>query len=105
MSETDECDSYWDQLLGQAVTSLAGASDVALKVQLFDVLQRFFDESNCWQEAIELTVIPDTLDYPIAPVGGGRILRLYSVVDQNNTPQVAVMPQIGTVRFGYPYTN
>ena len=101
----DQCETYWSQLMGQASVSLAGASDVGLKVQLFDVLQRFFDESNCWQEVIKFSVVPDTLDYPLMPVNGGRIHRLLAVLDQFVVPQAAVMPEIGTVRFLYPYTN
>jgi hypothetical protein len=101
----DPCDAYWAQLLGQAQVSLSGASDIGLKVQLFDVLQRFFDESNCWQEVITFSAIPDTLDYPLIPMNGGRILRLLAVLDQNVVPQAAVMPEIGTVQFLYPYTN
>jgi hypothetical protein len=101
----DPCDAYWAQLMGQASVSLAGASDVGLKVQLFDTLQRFFDESNCWQEWIRFTVIPETLDYPLRPVNGGQILRLLGVVNQLATGQSAIMPEIGTVRFLYPYTD
>jgi hypothetical protein len=101
----DPCDLYWSQLLGQAKVSLSGASDVGLKVQLFDVLHRFFDESNCWQETIEFSVIPETLEYPLMPVRGGRIHRLLAVLDQLMVPQAAVMPEIGTIQFLYPYTN
>jgi hypothetical protein len=95
---------YWDKLLGQANTALSGASDAGMRVQLYDTLEEFFDGSNCWQEAIHFTVIPDTLEYTLIPITG-RILRLSNVIDQNNVAQPAVMPQIGTVHFLYPYTN
>jgi hypothetical protein len=101
----DPCDLYWAQLMGQAQVSLSGASKIGLRVQLFDTLQRFFDESNCWQEIIRFTVIPDTLDYPLVPMKGGRILRLLGVLDQLAVPQSAIMPEIGTVQFLYPYTD
>jgi hypothetical protein len=104
MSKRDLGDDYWKKLLGQAKVSLTGASDVELKVQLFEVLQEFFDGSNCWQEAIKITVIPDTLDYPVMPLCG-RVLRLNAVLDQHNVPQQAVMPELGVVRFLYPYTQ
>jgi hypothetical protein len=97
-------EGYWTKLLGQANVILTGASDAELRVQLFDVLEEFFRDSNCWTEEINFTVIPDTLVYPLVPLSG-RILRLSGVVDQNNIPQPAVMPDIGTVRFLYPYTN
>jgi hypothetical protein len=102
--KSDPCDAYWAQLMGQASVSLAGVSDTELRVQLFDVLQRFFDESNCWQESIRFTVIPDTLDYPLKPLSG-RILRLWGVLDQLAVPQQAIMPELGILRFIYPYTD
>jgi hypothetical protein len=101
---SDPCGSYWRKLLGQAKVTLSGASDVELKVQLFEVLQEFFDQSSCWQETIKFMVVPDTLDYPLAPLSG-RILRLYGAIDQNNVQQAAIMPEIGVVRFQYPYTD
>jgi hypothetical protein len=104
MSKSSACDKYWQKLVGQANVILTGASDAELRVQLFDVLQEFFGDSNCWLETINFTVIPDTLEYPLMPLTG-RTLRLLGVVDQNNVPQAAVMPSIGTVRFLYPYSN
>lgn len=101
---SDEMDRYWVKILGQAHTILSGASEAELRVQLFDVLEEFFDNSNCWTEAINFTVIPNTLEYPIKPLTG-RILRLMGVIDQNNVPQQAVMPTIGTVQFLYPYSQ
>lgn len=100
----NECDLYWAKLIGEANVILSGASDAQLRVMLFDVLEEFFDSSNCWQEEIVFTVIPDTLDYKLQPLSG-RILRLYGVIDQNNVPQPAIMPHIGEVRFQYPYTT
>jgi hypothetical protein len=100
-----ETDRYWAKILGQAAVALTGASDELLKVQLYDTLEEFFDGSNCWVEMIKLVVVPDALDYKLYPVEGGRILRLDSVVDQNNSPQQAIMPDIGTVRFLYPVSN
>jgi hypothetical protein len=106
MSKKDnQCSLYWQKLLGQAKTSLIGASQAAMEVQLFEVLEEFFDGSNCWTEAIELVVIPNTLNYPVTPVQGGRILRLSDVIDQNLVAQNAVMPEIGTVTFVYTYTD
>jgi hypothetical protein len=104
MSKSDEAERYWAKLIGQANVVLAGVSDAELRVQLFDVLEEFFGDSNCWHETIYFTVIPDKLEYPLVPLSG-RILRLLGVVDQNNVPQNAVMPVIGTVRFLYPYSN
>jgi hypothetical protein len=104
MSKTREGDRYWAKLVGQANVSLTGASDAGLRAQLYETLEEFFDGSNCWQENISFTVLPDTLDYQLRPLTG-RTLRLLHVLDQNNVPQQAVMPAIETVHFLYPYTN
>jgi hypothetical protein len=102
MSDSAEVISnYWDKLIGQALVSLAGASDDELRVQLYDVLDEFFDGSNCWAETLDVMVIPDTLDYQVIPLSG-RILRLNVVIDQNGVPQSAIMPDIGTIHFLYP---
>jgi hypothetical protein len=104
MDNTDEIDRYWAKLIGQALVTLPGASDALLRVQLFDTLEEFFDGSNCWLESIRFTVVPDMLDYKLYPVSG-RIIRLDNVIDQNNVAQSAIMPEIATVRFQYPYSN
>ena len=104
MSKKKEFDAYWGKLLGQAKVYLMGASDKQLRVALFDVLNDFFDQSNCWTEAIRFTVIPETLDYKLYTTQG-RIVRLDCVIDQHGSQQQAIMPDIGTVRFLYPYTQ
>lgn len=95
---------YWAKLMGEANVYLSGASDAQMRVQLFDVLDEFFFNSCCWEENIDFTVIPNTLDYPLVPLTG-RIVRLDEVYDQNNVPQQAVMPTIGTVHFMYPFNQ
>jgi hypothetical protein len=96
--------NYWAKLFGQAQVSLRGASETELQVQLFDVLEDFFDGSNLWQEPIQFTVVPNTQDYELKPLSG-RIIRLLDVLDQNSSPQPAVMMNIGVVHFLYPYTE
>lgn len=102
--QSDQIEAYWQKLLGQARVGLIGASDEEIKVQLFEVLEEFFSDSNCWMETIKIVVIPDTQDYPVQP-STGRILRLDGVLDQNNVKQSAIMPEIGVVRFQYPYSQ
>ena len=104
MAKKNGFDAYWGKLLGSAKVYLMGASDRQLKVQLFDVLNEFFEGANCWKENIRFTVIPETLDYPLQ-VTQGRIMRLDSVYDQHGTRQSAIMPDISTVHFLYPYTE
>jgi hypothetical protein len=104
MARKNEFNAYWGKLLGQAKVRLLGASEKQIRVQLFDVLDEFFDNSNCWTESIGITVIPETLDYPLRPTGG-RIVRLEAVLNQHNLPEQAVMFDIGTVHFLYPFSQ
>jgi len=104
MARKNEFNAYWGKLLGQAKVGLMGASTTQLKVQLFDVLHEFFDQSCCWTELINFTAIPDTLDYPLKTTQG-RILRLEAVLNQHNHQEQAIMPDIGTVHFLYPFTQ
>lgn len=104
MAKKNQFNNYWAKLIGQAKVSLIGASDAQLKVQLYDVLEEFFDQSCCWSENINFTAIPETLDYPLKVVEG-RILRLEAVLNQHNIQEQAFMPDIGTVRFLYPFSQ
>jgi len=104
MVRKNEFNGYWAKLIGQAKVALIGSSNAQIRVQLYDTLEEFFDGSCCWTENINITVIPNTLDYPLQPVGG-RILRLAVVLNQHNLPESAIMPEIGTVHFLYPYTQ
>ncbi len=96
--------SYAWQLLNQAELRLVGISQAALRAELFDVMRIWFDETNSWQESINFTVVPNVLDYPIVP-SSGRIIRLISVGDQNNTSQPGFMPSLGTISFIQPYSS
>ena len=102
--KTREFDAYWGKLMGSAKVYLMGASDKQLRVALFDTLHTFFHDSCCWSEQIKFTVIPDTLDYKLYTTQG-RILRLEGVLNQHGIREQAVMPDIGTVSFLYPYTQ
>ena len=104
MSDDNETDRYWAKIVGQAAVALTGASDALLKVQLYDTLEEFFDGASCWKESINFQVIPETLDYQLYPQSG-RILRLADVLDQNGSPQQAVMPIPGHIQFLYPFTD
>jgi hypothetical protein len=105
MAKKSGFNAYWAKLIGQAQVRLMGSSKAQLKVQLFDVLDNFFNVSCCWTEAIRFIVIPETLDYPLQPVEGGRIVRLDSVINQFNVPEQAFMPDIGTVKFRFPFNQ
>ena len=88
-----------DQLLNNARVRLAGASDAQLKAELYDVLSTFFEDSRCWLESIRFNVVTDTTTYQVVP-DEGQIIGLVGVLDSQNTPQAALMPNLGTVILG-----
>src|SRR5574343_212222 len=100
-----------NRLMDNARINLPGALDGAIKLELFAILNEFFQESNIWTEDIDVTVNPtnDTYlenpaayTYDIAPADGGVINRLIWVVDMNGTPQAATMEIPGTLVIQYP---
>ena len=94
---------FFLQLLNQAQVRLPGASIAGLKAELFDTLREFFTDSLAWQEAIPLTVVQNTTSYEIIPNGEGIIIALVNVIDQNKIAQPAIMNELGTVTFQFPY--
>jgi hypothetical protein len=92
------------QLLDLARVKLIGVSDAALKAELFTVLDEFFKDSSCWTETVQVQIVANTTLYNVVP-NGGQIVRLAGVVDVNNIPQPAIMPEIGTIQFGHAYNN
>lgn len=94
-----------NQLINQARVKLVGASDAALKLELFDVLKEFFDYSSCWSENVSIIIAGDgvTTEYTVVP-NGGQIIRLAGVIDANGFAQAAIMPTPGLVQFSTPFT-
>lgn len=78
-------------LLTQAEVKLVGASRHALLAEFFDVLHEFFDTTSAWREDIPFTIKPAQQSYRIDPAKGGKIIRLYQVMDFNNIPWPAVL--------------
>jgi hypothetical protein len=92
------------QLLNQARVKLTGASENGLKLQLFDTLKEFFNDSSCWMENILITIAVNTTVYNIV-ANGGVIVRLVGVLDAQGFPQPAIMPSPGVIQFRHPYNS
>lgn len=86
-----------DQLFNRVRVKLPGAADSAIKAELYDTLQEFFVDSSIWLETFSLNILPNVTDYPVVATQDGNIIRLAGVVDSNNTPQPAIMPNLGTI--------
>lgn len=98
-----------NRLMDHARIRLPGALDAAIQMELFAVMNEFFQSSNIWYEDIAFAVTPTTatylenpeaFTYAITPLLGS-IVRLVGVVDSQGYPQKAVMPVIGQVILVY----
>jgi len=92
------------ELLASATAMLAGASQAELIITLYRTLKVFCNDSNAWIDYLPIMVVPNKLDYPVQPITG-KIIRLQNVIDQNNVPQAAAMPELDVVHLAYPYNQ
>lgn len=71
------------RLMNQIRVSLPGATDVAIKGMLFNVIDEFMKNSNTWNEWIPFSIFNGVQDYLITPQHQGMIVRLGQVLDNN----------------------
>lgn len=94
-----------NRLMDHARIRLPGALDAALQMELFAVMNEFFQSSNIWYEDIQFQVQPTTVSYLDEPESytydvipsQGSITRLVGVIDSNGFAQKAAMPTLGQV--------
>lgn len=94
-----------NRLMDHAKIRLPGALDAALQMELFALMNEFFQSSNIWYEDIQFAVQPTTANYLDDPAAftydviptQGAISRLMGVVDSKGYPIKAFMPTIGQV--------
>lgn len=91
----------WERLLADTAAKLSGASMQEIKSTIFDTLHEFFKDSSSWIESVSLPVVAGTTTYTVA-VTEGQIIRLAGVVDANNLPVKALMPDLGVITLAFP---
>ncbi len=94
-----------DRLIKNARVSLPGSLDDAILLELFNVLDQFYRESNIWMENVPFSAFsgdpPGTIYY-IEPESVSTIVRLISVVNVDGFNQRAFMSIPGEVTFVSP---
>lgn len=79
-----------DRLMNNARVHLPGATDTALQLEWFNVLNEFFQDSNIWQEEIDFDVTseddPDTTTYYVEQESVASIVRLLGIVNSDDLP-------------------
>lgn len=98
---------YFDRLMNQARVRLPGSSDSGIKLEIFEVLREFFEDSNSWREWIQFSVVAGTQDYILVPQEQGMIIRLNGVHDSNCFPQFCTLHDNDTCKLHvvYPISN
>jgi hypothetical protein len=94
-----------DRLMKDARIRLPGATDDAIRLELFSVLDEFFQDSNVWKEKIEFSVsaTDDTsTTYYIEPESVASLHRLKCVENSNGFGVAAVMKVPGEVTLMTP---
>lgn len=86
-----------DRLMDNCRIRLPGVVDDVLKLELYSVLNEFFQGSNSWNEDITFTVTSGVVDYPITPSGVSKIVRLLGVVNSEERFVGAAMPEQDTI--------
>jgi len=93
-----------ERMFALADIELVGASRAGLKTMLYEVMDEFISDSNCWSEQIPLTLSSNIQTYTLTPSQGGAILRLVAVIDQNCVGYPSFL-QIGSGPPGAPSVN
>lgn len=92
------------RMLNQCRNSLPGATDAAIKGQLFNTIDEFLKNSNSWSEWIPFTILASATnlvsgvtsgqDYLLTPAHHGMIVRLATIIDQNTVTYPATVSEI-----------
>jgi len=85
------------RLMNNARVRLPGATDDMLKVELFNVLDEFFQNSKAWKEDITVRGKANKYEYELVPSEPGVIESLIGVADADERPVRAAMPMLGTL--------
>lgn len=73
-----------NRLIDNLRVQLPGATDAAIKFEIFNALNDFFQGSNIWREDIEVPVTSGVTSYDLLPSGPAKVVQLMSVRDANN---------------------
>lgn len=87
----------FNRLMDQLRIRLPGALDGTIQLELFSVMNEFFQNSNCWTEDIPMRVVPTRKSYEIVSTTPSTMNRLYSVETSSGVSVAATMPVPGTI--------
>lgn len=88
----------FEQLMNRARIKLAGSSDAGIRLELFETIKEFLEDSNAWTEDIEFQAQSGTQTYVLVPKLDGQIIRLIGVWNDQGVPVPAFMQDFTQVR-------
>lgn len=65
-----------DRLMASLRIKLPGATDDAIKLQLYDVMDEHFRKTNCWRYEMEVPLQVDSLQYPVIAPAQTALVRV-----------------------------
>lgn len=86
-----------NRLMDQLRVRLPGALDGTIQLELFSVMNEFFQNSNSWYEDVEFDVTPSEAIYDIVPSVTASVNRILSVVDKDGHPVAVRMIEPGVI--------
>ena len=78
--------------------NLPGALDGVIEMEIANTLDEFLSKTNAWVEELPLRVKPGKKDYIVKPAAG-LMVRLLGVNNIDDTPVMAALPNLDTIRF------
>lgn len=74
------------RLISNLRMHLPGAVDGVIKLEIYNTMNEFFQDSNVWRESIEIPVYAGVTNYDLTSTGPSTIVRLMSVIDEHERP-------------------
>lgn len=84
-----------DRLMNNLRIRVPGATDAALKLELFNVIDEFCSDTNVWKEVIEVPITAGVKGYILTPTGISEIVRFMGLVNASGISITATMPVPG----------
>lgn len=89
------------RLMNNMRVKLPGAVDAAIQLELFNVLNTFFQTTKAWQEDVDVAVVANQDTYDVTPTDPGTVDGLIGVVNSDDIPVSATMPSLSTLLLGF----
>lgn len=83
------------RFVNQLIVELPGTTDAGIRQAMFEVFHEFFDNTNAWQETIDVPIVANTTVYTLTPVETGEFVRLLGLVNSAGSAQPAVADMVG----------